>query len=65
MKKSSEKIIAEAVRLEYDEKEDKLFIVFEITDPKSKLELKEKWASNDLEYKLIGNHLFENIENDN
>ena len=62
MNKSSEKVIAEAVRLEYDEKEDKLYIVFEVTDPKSKLELKEKWTSNDLEYKIVGNHL---VQNDN
>lgn len=61
MKKGSEKVVAEAVRLEYDEKTDKLFIVFEITDPKSKLELKEKWVE-DLEFRLVNKSLVEGEE---
>lgn len=61
MKNSSEKIIAEAVRVEFDEEEDKLYIVFEVIDAKSKSELKTKWVD-DLEYKLVGKNLIEKVD---
>lgn len=51
-----EKVIAEAIRLEYDEVNDRLFIVFEVSDPKMKKEIKLNWCD-DIEYKLIGKNL--------
>ena len=56
--KPYEEAIAEAVRLEYEEKTGKLFIVFEVTNPKFKDFIKKNWV-NDLEYKLIDKNLVE------
>lgn len=54
--KNYEKILAEAVRVEFDEKEDRLFIVFEVRDPLFKKEVKSNWTDN-IEYKLINKNL--------
>lgn len=56
--KNYEKIIAEAIRIEYSEKEDKLYIVFEVIDPISKINIKKNWAD-DIEYHLIDRKLME------
>ncbi len=50
--KANEQIIAEAVRLEVDEETGKLYIVFEVTDPKIKTDIKKNWTE-DIEYRLI------------
>jgi hypothetical protein len=50
--KPSEQIIAEAVRLEFEEKTGKLFIVFEVKDEKHKQDIKKNWAD-DIEFRLI------------
>lgn len=56
--KSNYKIIAEAVRIEYNEKDGKLFLVFEVIDEVQKKNIKSNWV-NDIEYKLIGKLLIE------
>lgn len=56
--KNYEKIIAEAIRIEYSEKEDKLYIVFEVIDPISKQNIKKNWAD-DIEYVLLDKKLME------
>lgn len=59
--KSYEKIIAEAIRIEYSENEGKLYLVFEITDPQTKKDIMNNWTK-DLEYRLINRLLVENNE---
>lgn len=51
-----DKIVAEAVRIEYEEKTGKLFIVFEVKDEKYKQDIKANWTK-DIEYKLIDKFL--------
>jgi len=50
--KPNEQIIAEAVRLEFEEKTGKLFIVFEVKDEKHKQDIKKNWTD-DIEFRLI------------
>lgn len=52
MMKPNEQIIGEAVRLEYSEMTGQLFIVFEVTDPLHKLDIKKNWV-NDIEFRLV------------
>ena len=54
--KNYEKIIGEAVRIEHSEHDGKLYLVFEITDPQSKKDIKTNWTDN-IEYKIIGKKL--------
>jgi hypothetical protein len=54
----NKKILAEAVRLEYESKTGELFIVFKVKDEKFKQDIKTKWV-NDIEYKLIDKLLVE------
>jgi hypothetical protein len=61
--KNDEKIIGEAVRLEYDEHNGKLFIVFEIKDEKQKQKIKTSWTD-DIEMRLVGKILMESEQND-
>ena len=51
-------VVAEAVRIEFEEKTGKLFIVFEVTDEKYKQDIKKNWTK-DIEYKLIDRNLVE------
>jgi hypothetical protein len=53
-----DKVVAEAVRIEYEEKTGKLYIVFEVTDEKYKQDLKKNWTK-DIEYRLIDKSLVE------
>ena len=50
--KSDEETVGEAVRVEYEEKTGKLFLVFEITNEKYKLDIKKNWTR-DIEFKLV------------
>ena len=59
--KNYEQIIGEAVRIEYNEQNGKLFIVFEITNPQSKQDIKKNWTQN-IEYKIVDKHLILNNE---
>ena len=45
-------VVAEAVRIEYEENTGKLFIVFEVKNEKFKQDIKKNWTQ-DIEYKLI------------
>ena len=55
------KIVAEAVRLEFEEKTGKLFIVFEVTDEKYKQDIKKNWTK-DIEFKLVDKMLVKESE---
>jgi hypothetical protein len=50
------KVVAEAVRIEYEEQTGKMYIVFEIKDEKYKQDFKKNWTK-DIEYKLIDKSL--------
>jgi len=50
--KNYEEKLGEAIRIEYSEKDGKLFLVFEITNPKYKETIKKTWTK-DIEFKLI------------
>jgi hypothetical protein len=50
--KPNEEIIAEASRIEFEEKTNKLFIVFEIKNEKYKQYIKQNWTD-DIEFRLI------------
>lgn len=51
-----DKVVAEAVRIEYEEKTGKLYIVFEVKDEKYKQDIKSNWTK-DIEYKLVDKYL--------
>lgn len=56
-----DKVVAEAVRLEYEDKTGRLFIVFEVKDEKYKQDIKKNWTK-DIEYRLVDKNL---VEGDN
>lgn len=56
--KPDEKIVGEAVRIEYEEKTGKLYIVFEVKDEKYKQDLKKNWTK-DIEFRLVDKTLME------
>jgi hypothetical protein len=60
--KPNEKEVAHAVRVEFEEKTGKLFIVFEITDTKYKQDIKKNWSSDDIEFRLVDKLLIQNNE---
>lgn len=53
-----DKVVAEAVRIEYEEKSGKMYIVFEIKDEKYKQDLKKNWTK-DIEFRLVDKLLVE------
>jgi len=55
-------VVAEAVRIEFEEKTGKLFIVFEVTDEKYKQDIKKNWTK-DIDYRLVDKTLIKE-END-
>ncbi len=57
--KSDEHVIGEAVRVELSEDNGKLYIVFEITDPQSKQDIKKNWTK-DIEFRIINRSLVKN-----
>jgi len=59
--KPDQEVIAEAVRIEYEEKTGQLFIVFEVTNEKLKQDIKKNWTK-DIEYKIVDKHLVINDE---
>lgn len=46
------KVVAEAIRLEYEETTGELYIVFKVIDEKYKQDLKKNWT-NDIEFRLV------------
>jgi hypothetical protein len=59
--KNYEEIVGEAVRIEYHEKDGRLFLVFEITNEKYKQSIKNDWTK-DIEFVIKDKHL---IKEDN
>lgn len=51
-----DKVVAEAVRIEYEEKTGKLYIVFEVKDEQYKQNIKKNWTK-DIEYRLVDRFL--------
>lgn len=51
-------VIAEACRIEFEEKTGKLFIVFEVTNEKHKQDIKKNWTK-DIEFRLVDKSLIE------
>ena len=49
-------IVGEAVRVEFEEKTGKLYLVFEIKNEKYKQNIKKNWTD-DIEYKIIDRNL--------
>jgi hypothetical protein len=56
--RNDQEILAEAVRIEHEEKSGRLFIVFEVRSEKFKQIIKTKWTD-DLEFRLIDKMLVE------
>lgn len=56
-----DRIVAEAVRIEYEEKSGKLYIVFEVKDEKYKQDIKKNWTK-DIEYRLVDKFLVKETE---
>jgi hypothetical protein len=53
-----DKVVAEAVRIEYEEKTGKMYIVFEVKDEKYKQDIRKNWTK-DIEYRLVDKNLVE------
>lgn len=49
-------VVAKAVRLEHEEKSDRMYLVFEIVDEKFKKEVRENWTK-DVDLKIMGRDL--------
>ena len=49
-------VVAEAVRIEYEDDTGKLYIVFEVKDEKYKQDIKKNWTK-DIEYRLVDKFL--------
>lgn len=49
-------VVAEAIRIEYDEHSGKMYIVFEVKDEKYKQDIKKNWTQ-DIEYRLVDKNL--------
>lgn len=54
--KVDEEAVAEAARIEYDEKSGKLYLVFEVKNPKYKRHIMETWTK-DIEYVIVNHSL--------
>lgn len=54
--KPNEQVIGEAVRIEYEEKTGKLFIVFEIKDEQHRQDIRKNWVK-DIEFRLVDRFL--------
>lgn len=61
--KNYEEVVGEAVRVEYTEKDGKLFLVFEITNEKYRQDIKKNWAKY-IEFRLIDRFLVKAHEDD-
>lgn len=59
--KNYEEILAEAVRIEYEEKTGKLYLVFEVINEKLKQDIIKDWTK-DIEFRLKDKHLVKEDE---
>lgn len=51
-----DKVVAEAVRIEYEEQTGRLYIVFEVKDEKYKQDIRKNWTK-DIEFRLVDKFL--------
>lgn len=51
-----DRVVAEAVRIEYDEQSGRMYIVFEVKDEKYKQDIKKDWTK-DIEYRIVNKFL--------
>lgn len=56
-----DRVVAEAVRVEYEEQTGRLYIVFEVKDEKYKQDIKKNWTK-DIEYRLVDKFLVKTNE---
>jgi hypothetical protein len=56
-----DKVVAEAVRIEHEEKTGRLYIVFEVKDEKYKQDIKKNWMK-DIEFRLVDKFLVKEEE---
>jgi hypothetical protein len=56
-----DEVVAEASRIEVDEKTGRMFLVFEVKSEKYKKQIKQNWTD-DVEYRLIGTELVLNVK---
>ncbi len=54
--KNNEHIIGEAVRIESNDIDGKLYIVFEVIDPQAKLDIRKNWIES-IEYRIVDRKL--------
>lgn len=54
-------VVAEAIRIEVEEKSGKVFIVFEVKNEKLKKDIKTNWTK-DIEYRIIDRSLVKEEE---
>ena len=59
--KPNEQIVGEAVRIEFEEKTGKLYLVFEIKEERFKQNIKKDWIK-DIELRLVDKYLIEENE---
>ena len=59
--KPYEEVVAEVVRIEYEEKTGRLYLVFEVTSEKFKQDVKKTWVD-DIEYRLVDKKLIKGSE---
>ncbi len=52
-------VVAEAIRIEHEERTDRVFIVFEVKNEKYKQSIKTTWL-NDIEYVIVDKKLVKN-----
>lgn len=52
--------VAKAIRVEYDHENDKVYVVFLISDEKLKQEIRKDWLQ-DIKFNLAGKHLVYDI----
>lgn len=54
---SNYKTVAIARRIEFDEKTNKMYLVFEITDEHQKHYIQNNWINDEIEFELINQEL--------
>lgn len=54
--KADEKVVAEIIRIEHSEEDNRLFLVFEVKDELYKQQILKNWVQ-DIEYKLVDQKL--------
>jgi hypothetical protein len=61
--KSLNTILAEAIRIDYENSSGEVYIVFQVLDEDFKKHIKDNWID-DIDLKIIGRKLFKNTEDE-